>query len=305
MFARRGTGGPGLRAVVLVILVAFVAGIAMGWGTGLIGEQLAAPAPSPSPSSTPTPSPTPDVSVPPVEPIDRQLDEADRLAGLTSLAVPEEGEGTFTVGSTDGEPSGDAASVKWVRVEYEDGLEMNGRALSQFVLAVLNDHRGWGARGRYEFVPTSGAPDMRIVVASPTTTAATCLNPHAPASIGAAVDEETTPTPTPEPSPSEAITCADRGLIMISHYDWAAGLDAYGEDRTGSRAFQVNHGVGHLLGDEDGVCASGRALIMTDQRDLAEECEPNPWPWPDEPAPEPSETPQPTASPAAREQDAG
>lgn len=302
MFARSGTGGPGLRAAVLVILIAFVAGIAMGWGTGLIGEQLAAPEPSASPSASASPAATPEVSVPPMPPIDRELDDADRLAGLTSLDVPPEGEGTFSIASTDGVPTGDSASVRWVRVEYEDGLQMSGRELSQFVLNVLNDPRGWGARGRYEFVPTAGAPDIRVVVASPTTAAATCEDPHAASSIGALQDAASTPTP--EPSPSEDVTCADRGLVMLSQYDWAAGLASYGEERTDSRAYQVNHGVGHLLGDEDVECTSGRALVMTDQRELAEDCEPNPWPSPDEPVPDPSASAQPSASPAAREQGA-
>ena len=307
MFARRGTGGPGLRAVVLVILVAFAAGIAMGWGTGRIGEQLAAPEPTVSPSPTASPSSTPVVSVPPVEPIERELDDADRRAGLTSLDVPEEGEGTFTIASTEGQPSGGAASVKWIRVEYEDGLAMNGRALNEFVLSVLNDPRGWGAKGRYEFVPTTGAPDIRIVIASPTTTAATCPEPHAAASIGAEIEGDATPTPapTPDPTASAEVTCAARGLMMISQYDWAAGLETFGDDRTASRAFQVNHGVGHLLGDEDVACESGRALIMTDQRELPEECEPNPWPWPDEPVPDPSASANPSPTAGAREEDAG
>jgi len=303
VFARSGKRGPGLLIALVVVALAFGAGIGVGWGTGLIGEQLAAPETSPSPSASPSRTSTPDVSIPPLTPIDRDFDDADRAAGLVTLGIPSEGEGTFTVASTDGEPSEEAASVRWVRVEYEDGLVMNGATLSDFVIDALNDPRGWGARGRYEFVPTAGAPDIRIVIASPATTAATCLDPHAAASVGAAEDEASDdaeaaePSATPSPSePVEDVTCAERGLTVISAYDWAAGLAPFAEDRTSSRIFQVNHGVGHLLGEEEATCASGRAIIMVDQSQLPDGCEPNPWPWPDEPVPEPSPTPSATTA---------
>jgi hypothetical protein len=302
MFASRGTGGPRLRAVALVVVIAFAAGIAVGWGTGLVGAQLATPQSTPSASPSAEPSAVPDVSVEPVEPITRELDDADRLAGLTTLDVPLVADGTFTTVSTEGEPEGDTAAVRWVRIEYEDGLDMNGRALSQFVMSILNDPRGWGAHGRYEFVPTAGASDIRIVIASPTTVAASCPNPHV-AALGAAA--EPSGDPSPEPTATGDVSCADRGIVMLSQYDWAAGLESYAEDRTASRVYQVNHGVGHVLGDEDGICASGRALIMTDQENLSDDCEPNPWPWPDEPVPDPASSPAPSATPASRLMGAG
>lgn len=290
MFARRRTGGPSPKAVAIVVAAAFVGGIAVGWGTGLVGESLAAPEPTVSPTPSPDPSATPEISLPDLAPIDRELDEADRLAGLTRLEVPTTGAGTFTTVSSDGEATADAAAVKTVRIEFEDGLQLDGQALAEFVLAVLNDPRGWGARGRYEFVPTTGASDVRVVIASPVTTASTCLTPHAAASSVGTADDAASAEPTVTASPAEAVTCADRGLVMISGYDWAAGLDAYGTDTTGARAYLVNHGVGHLLGTADEVCESGRAPIMADQRELPEVCEPNPWPSPDEPLPEPSTT---------------
>lgn len=312
MFASRGTRGPGLRAVMLVIVIAFGAGVAVGWGTGLVGEQLATEEPTSTPSPSASATAEAEVSLPPLPPIDRELDEADRAAGLNSLDVPADGPGTFITVSGEGTPRGDSGAVKWVRIEVEDGTSMSGRALSDFVLAVLDDPRGWAARGRYEFVPTMGASDIRIVIASPATAAATCPNPHVAADVGPQ-DEATGSSPSPSPTPapstspdaSDAVTvaCADRGLVMISQYDWAAGLDSYGDDRTGSRVFQVNHGIGHVFGDEDGVCASGRALLMTDQRDLPEDCEPNPWPWPDEPVPSPSPEPSPTPSATAASRD--
>ncbi len=286
MFASRRTGGPSVLAIVLVILAAFAVGIGVGWGTGELGATLAEPEPSPSASPSPSTTPEPAVSIEPLDPITRDLDDDDRLAGLTSLDIAEEGDGSFRTVSRDGVPTGDAAAVRWVRVDVEDGLEIDGAALSTFVLAALEDPRGWGARGRYEFVPTAGAADIRVVLASPATTPSVCQEPHAAAATGGqgGADAE----PEPSASATDELPCAARGIVPISVYDWAAGLDSYGTDTTGARVYLLNHGVGHVLGDEDSVCASGRAIVMADQVDLSDECEPNPWPSPDEPLPDPS-----------------
>ncbi|WP_062076804.1 DUF3152 domain-containing protein [Demequina globuliformis] len=317
LFAGRGIHLPSLKAIALTVGCAFVAGIAVGWGTGLVGGNLAAPEPSVTPTPTAEPTSTVDVSLPPLEPLDRELDDADRDAGITSLVVPEAGDGVYTTVTADAEATGSAQAVRYVRVDVENGLALQGDAVAAFVLDSLNDPRGWGASGRYEYVPTTGAADIRVALATPYTAAATCPTPHAPASVGAqptatAQDsaepsEDGSAEPSAEPSgapsssataasPVEDGTCADRGLIMISAYDWAAGLDAYGDDRQGARDYFLNHGVGHVLGEEDGICASGRALVMTDQRELSDDCEPNPWPFPDQPLPDPSASPSPTAT---------
>ncbi|WP_160297439.1 DUF3152 domain-containing protein [Demequina flava] len=323
LFAGRGIHLPSWKAIIVTVAITFVAGLAVGWGTSLVGGNLATVEPSLSPSATPEPSPTVDVSLPPLEPIDRELDEDDINAGLTSLAIPERLDGMYTTVTADAEPTGDAQAIRYVRVDYETGLGINDLALASYVLDVLNDPRGWGANGRYEYVPTAGVADIRVALASPYTATLTCPNPHAPASLGVQADPTATPSasaeasadasPESSPSPSSSAsaspsvsaeqegTCADRGLIMISAYDWAAGLDSYGDERNESREYSVSHGVGHVLGEEDGICASGRALLMTNQEELPDECTPNPWPYPDEPVPEPSPTPEPSVSPSADE----
>ncbi|MFW2513083.1 DUF3152 domain-containing protein [Demequina sp. SO4-13] len=310
VFAGRGISLPGLGSIALVVIVAFAAGIGVGWGTGLVADRLAVAEPSPVPSPSASATPTAEVSLPPLEPIERALDDADRLAGVASLDVVPEGERSFATVTVDGEPSGGGASVRWVRVEYEEGLGMSGQALGDFVLDTLNDPRGWGARGRFEFVPTGGAPDLRIVLASPATAAATCPDPHATAPAGALMDPSASPDPAVDPttaatsdpeSSAEAPSCADQGLVMLDHYEWIAGLAAYGDNRTGARQYLVNHFVGHALGESETQCTSGRALVTTDQSQLPGDCDPNPWTWPDEPVPAPNPSPDATASP--REQD--
>ncbi|WP_159449588.1 DUF3152 domain-containing protein [Demequina sp. NBRC 110057] len=283
LFAGRGITPKGGLVVAGIVVGAFALGIGVGWGTSLVGGELAAPAPSVTASPTASETATPEVSLDPMEPIDRELDEADAAAGLVSLEVPTQADGTFHTVNGDAQPTGDAKSVKWVRVETEDGLTLDGDALATFVIDTLNDPRGWGAKGLYEFVPTTGAPDVRIVVASPTTAAVRCPTPHVAARIGAVTDATASASPSPTPEASAATSCADEGLVVVSLYDWAAGLDGYGDDRTGAREYLVNHGLGHVLGEEDVTCTSGRAPVMADQADLDDACDPNPWPSPDEP----------------------
>ncbi len=293
LFAGRGISARGLAVTASVVLGCFALGIGVGWGTSLVGGELAAPEPSVTPSASATPTPEAAVSIPALDPIDHEIDDDDLAAGVLSLDVPVQAGGDFQIVSGDAQPSGTGASVKWVRVEYENGLAIDGDALTEFVFETLNDPRGWGARGRYEFVPTSGAPDMRVVIASPVRAVERCPEPHTPASMGAVTDTSTSPSPEASASASARArtSCADEGLMVVSAYDWAAGLDSYGEDRLGARDYLLNHGIGHLLGEEDGVCASGDALVMTDQVDLPEDCNPNPWPWPDEPLPSPTPSP--------------
>lgn len=304
---------PSIRAIAIVVVIGFAAGLGVGWGSSQVADRLTAPDPVPTPTPSPTPTVDPDVVVPPMEPITRTRDAGDALAGIMNFDIMEEGNRSYTVVTEDGEPSGEAASVRWVRVEYEDGLGMDGEALSSFVLNTLNDPRGWGARGRYEFVSTEGASDLRIVITSPYTAAQRCPEPHTPARTGAITEEEETEntadalaesapdlptageaTPSPTASAQEE-SCAQRGVVMLSQYDWITGVAGYGDDRTAARQYLINHFVGHVLGEQDGICGSGQAQVMTDQAQLPDECEPNPWPWPDEPVGELDASPSPPA----------
>lgn len=311
VFAGRRISLPSVRDIAIVVVIGFAAGLGVGWGSSEVADRLTAPDPVPSPTPSPTPTHDPDVVVPPMDPITRTRDAGDALAGILDLNVLEKGEQSFTVVTKDGEPSGEAASVRWVRVEYEDGLGMDGDALASFVLNTLNDPRGWGARGRYEFVPTEGASDIRIAITSPYTAALRCPEPHTPAHTGAIIDEEPTntadaqaestlnaPTAGATPSPTASAQeepCAQRGVVMLSQYDWITGVAGFGEDRTAARQYLISHFVGHVLGEQDGICGSGLAQVMTDQVDLPQECEPNPWPWPDEPVAEAQTSPSPSA----------
>ncbi|WP_061962823.1 DUF3152 domain-containing protein [Demequina aurantiaca] len=297
LFAGRGISWRTAAITVVVVIVAFAAGIGAGWGTSKIpGMYRAANETSPSPTPTPTPTPSIVVSVPPLEPIDRELTEDDGAAGVVSLDYTLHGEDTFSaVPGEDPIPS-DGAPVRLVRVDVEDGIDINGPAFADYVMDILNDPRGWGSENRMHFVRTEGVPDVRIVIASPYTVAALCPNPHATGQ-GASATREPTTDNGETATPTADATCADRGTAAISQYDWIAGLPGYGDDIVGARQYLITHDTGHILGEAEGECVRGTALVMAHQREPMEDCETNPWAFPD--APVPAETSSPDPSPSS------
>ena len=74
--------------------------------------------------------------------------------------------------------------------------------------------------------------------------------------------------------------CAEQDAIVVSVYDWIQGLPAFGDDRTSARAYFLNHGLGHVLGNSDATCKKGVANVMVNQRELPAKCTANAWPFP-------------------------
>lgn len=284
LFAGRGIALPPLRITLIAVIAAFGLGIGTGWLTGYVPDLYrdwqAGPVPSASPS--PTLTAEPEVSLSPLAPITRELDEADADAGVLLTNVVERGEGTFTsvpvpdsaTGTTD-----DGGPVRFVRVDVEDGVRVDEEALAAFVMETLNDHRGWGSAGRMQFVLTDGAADVRVTLASPYTVATLCPNPHEAAVL--AVDGASSASPSAAADDDAEPNCATLGAAPISSYDWTAGLDAFGDKRTQARRYLINHMVGHVLGEEDTECIEGRAEITVDQQAMPGACRTNPWPFPD------------------------
>ena len=281
LFAGRGIALKSLGAALVVVVAAFAVGIGAGWGTSLFAHRLEAPSPSPSPSASPSPSETPtvDVSLPPMVPVTRNIDDEDRDAGLRTLKFPIRADGTFTPAKAIIAATPDAEIVQYVRIDIEDGLKMTDGTLSAFVMQALNDPQGWGNEGPTIYIQTDGAPDVRVVFASPYTAAMICPTPHEPAAL--------TPTAAASPSPSASasapvvdIQCATQGTIVVSIYDWIQGVPAYGDDRTAARIYLLNHGLGHVLGKSDAPCVKGRATVMVNQQTMPEPCSANPWPFP-------------------------
>jgi len=215
-----------------------------------------------------------------MDPVTRTIDEDDKAAGLRSLDFPVRGDGTFTTVPVANEVKPPTTGVvQYVRIDVENGLSMIDGTLATFVMSGITDAQGWGKDGSTTYIQTEGAPDIRIVFASPYTAAALCPAPHEPATL----TPDATPSPSPSPTGSStgiAIQCASQGAIVVSVYDWIQGLVPFAEDRTDARIYLLNHGLGHVLGNADVACKKGVAAVMVDQRTLPEACTPNPWPFP-------------------------
>ena len=298
LFAGSGISWRTAVITLVVIVFAFAAGIAAGWGTGQLPDiYRSANAPSSSPTPTPTPTPTVVVSLPPLSPIARELTDDDKAAGVITTDFTVRGDGTFTSISNEDSPPTDDVPVRLVRVDVEDGIDVDAAAFGHYVMSILNDPRGWGSGGRMQFIETQGVPDLRIVLASPYGAAALCTNPHAAGQDNSAAVESSSKKSSPEPTATPSIasaTCADRGTEAISQYDWIAGLPGYGDDIVGARDYLITHATGHTLGEAESICVRGTALVMDTQREPMKDCDVNPWAFPD--APLPSVTP--AASPS-------
>ena len=98
---------------------------------------------------------------------------ADLAAGIQRRTVAPAGGGEFDTvpGSVAGARPGE---VRTIRVEVERGLPVDGARFAEFVLATLNDDRGWGHDGAMTFARTDGDAPITVVLASPDTSARLC-----------------------------------------------------------------------------------------------------------------------------------
>lgn len=318
MFAGRGISLPGLAVTAAVVAAAFGLGLLAGWITDGLPQRLRAePSVTPSPTATVGLSPTIEPSLPPMAPITRDITAEDRAAGVVTTSYVVKAAGTFSVVPGTDEPDDDGGDVRWVSVAVEDGVAADAGAFRDYVMDVLNDNRAWGSGGHLQYVATDGVADYRILLASPYTTAAVCGNPHVAVTVGPVTEASPSPSASATPSVApqaqgDAVNgsadpsadspydhlCADDGVIVLSSYDWTAGYPAFADDYTGARQYMLLHRLGHIRGNADSTCTSGRADVMDLQREpLPDGCEVNPWPHPDAPAVLPS--PSPSPSPAS------
>ncbi|KQR17814.1 hypothetical protein ASF78_05550 [Cellulomonas sp. Leaf334] len=205
------------------------------------------------PGMLPTDPPPGIVALPP------GLTAQDVAAGLLSADVVEAAAGTFSV-VPGADPGPGTGAVRTVRVEVEDGLQVDGPTFAATVMATLNDPRGWGADGSLSFARTDGEAEFRVLLASPTT-----------------VDDLCAPLET-----EGQVSCGTRGRAVLNLRRWVLATQEYGVDKTGYRQYLVNHEVGHLLGHRHETCpgAGQPAPLMQQQSYRAAPCVPNPWPFP-------------------------
>jgi hypothetical protein len=188
-----------------------------------------------------------------------EVPAADRRAGIATTRLVQVGTGNLVVVPGSAPAPRPAAPRMTVRVEVEEGIGVDGPAFAAFVMDTLNDPRGWGHGGTLSFARTSGAADIRVILASPDTSERLC----APA-----LTRGTT-------------SCGGGGRAILTMYRWMSGLPDYGSDRTGYRQYMINHEVGHVLGHAHAYCDPGHlAPVMVNQTKGLQGCLPNPWPFP-------------------------
>jgi hypothetical protein len=215
---------------------------------------------TPAPTAT-TPAPTATTPVPAVTraPNKDRPSASDRLAGLRSRKVVWSGSGRLRVVPGQSTPKG-RGRVYRIRIEVESGLNIDRAAFAKFVLDTLNDKRSWSEHGRRRFARTDGAADLRVILASPATSAALCRPLR---TFG-------------------KLSCHVGDSAVLTSYRWTKAMAAYAGDHDGYRHYMVNHEVGHALGHAHQYC-SGRgrmAPVMMQQTKGLRGCTPNPWPHP-------------------------
>ncbi len=181
---------------------------------------------------------------------------------LTAVSVSPTMRGTGRLVAVPGTQAAPGAGrVHRVRVEVEEGLPVDSRAVADFVLDTLNDPRSWGSGGAMTFARTAGRDaDIRVVLASPVTSAQLCA-----------------PLIT-----RGTLSCGVGNHAILTYYRWVFGTPDYGTDLLGYRRYLVNHEVGHVLGHGHELCPGrGRpAPVMMQQTKGLNGCAKNSWPYP-------------------------
>ncbi len=216
------------------------------------------PSPTPWPSEAARPAPIAPARMTPSATV--RIAPEDAAAGLLSTAVATRGSGKLVVVPGRERARGRGAVVK-VRVEVERGLAVDPQTFARFVLRTLNDPRSWGAGGRRTFARTDGDDqDVRVILASPTTSAALC-----------------------RPLVTRGVaSCGHDGRAVLTVLRWVRTTPEFTRIRTTYRQYLVNHEVGHLLGRSHEPCPRRGAVapVMQQQTYGLKGCRPNAWPYP-------------------------
>ena len=146
-----------------------------------------------------------------------------------------------------------------IGIKVESGLNLDPNCLSNMVIGILNDPRGWSTIESQSFqIVNSENADLNIVFAKPET-----------------VDELCYPLQT-----NGIYSCRNEKNVVINMFRWLSGAKDFGTDLSTYRIYLINHEVGHYLGWGHSGCPSGKALapVMMQQSKSTNGCVPNGWP---------------------------
>lgn len=239
-------------AAASVALVWAGAGAVIGHDDDPPAEELAADRTKATAAPTPTSRPAAKPSANPSRSTPTSTPTSTRAAGTAR--------GTGRLVAVPGRAAAPGRGpVTTVRVEVEQGVEVDPGQFADAVLATLNDDRWWGHGGARTFARTSGSADVVVVLASPQTSARMCL-----------------PLQT-----FGKLSCRSGNRAVLTSYRWARGTEEF-PDLGVYRQYVVNHEVGHVLGHGHEQCGgAGRlAPVMQQQTKRVAPCRPNAWPFP-------------------------
>jgi len=146
-----------------------------------------------------------------------------------------------------------------ISIQVESGLNLNPNCLSEMIIGILNDIRGWSTVENMNFqIVDSEYSDLNIVFAKPET-----------------VDELCYPLQT-----NGIYSCRNEQNVVINMFRWTSGAKDFDNDLSTYRIYLINHEVGHWLGWGHSDCPSENALapVMMQQSKTTDGCIPNGWP---------------------------
>ena len=146
-----------------------------------------------------------------------------------------------------------------ISIQVESGLNLDPNCLSDMILSILNDPRGWSTIENIDFqLVSSEYADLNVIFANPTT-----------------VDELCYPLQT-----NGIYSCRNEKNVVINIFRWLSGAKDFGTDLSTYRIYLINHEVGHYLGWRHTDCPSENALapLMMQQSKSTDSCIPNGWP---------------------------
>ena len=146
-----------------------------------------------------------------------------------------------------------------ISIQVESGLNLDPDCLSNMILGILNDQRGWSTIENINFqLVNSEYADLNVIFAEPTT-----------------VDELCYPLQT-----NGIYSCRNEKNVVINMFRWLSGAKDFGTDLSTYRIYLINHEVGHYLGWGHTDCPSENAIapVMMQQSKSTNSCIPNGWP---------------------------
>ena len=146
-----------------------------------------------------------------------------------------------------------------ISLKVETSVNINTECVSNLILKILNDPRGWSTIIDKKFQFTSlDRSDFEIIFATPNT-----------------VDKLCAPLTT-----NGIYSCRRENKVVLNYFRWLVGAKDFGTDLSTYRLYLINHEIGHMLGWGHNACPAEGALapLMMQQSKSTNGCKPYGWP---------------------------